>query len=67
MNTLIIKKTFSIVIFAIVGTNYKFIYVNVQYQRHISDCDVFENTGVFKLLEESLLDRYVYITKNRKT
>lgn len=50
------KGTFSIVLFAIVDANYKFIYVNIACQGRISDGGVFKSTGFYKLLEESLLD-----------
>lgn len=50
------KGTFSIVLFAIVDANYSFIYVNIGCQGRISDGGVFKSTGIYTLLEESLLD-----------
>lgn len=42
--------------FAIVDANYSFIYVNIGCQGRKSDGGVFKSTGLYKLLEESLLD-----------
>ena len=44
------KGFFSIVLLALFDTNYKFLYVNVRCQSHISDGGVFKNSELYHLL-----------------
>lgn len=50
------KGYFSIVLFAIVDANYKFMYANVGCQGRISDGGVFKSTAFRKLMETSSLN-----------
>lgn len=50
------KGTFSIVLFAIVDANYKFLYVNIGCQGRITDRGIFKSTGFHILLEESSMN-----------
>jgi hypothetical protein len=49
VNTLTIKKTFSIVLFALVDAKYKFMFVDAGYQGRIADSGVFTNTELYKI------------------
>lgn len=50
------KKTFSIVLMAVVDADYNFLYADVGCQGRISDGGVFRNTSLFKQLEEQNLE-----------
>jgi len=49
------KGTFSVVLMALVDANYRFIYVDVGCQGRIIDGDIFQNTTLFKKLNENQL------------
>jgi hypothetical protein len=46
------KKTFSIVLLAVVNENYQFIMVDVRTNGRVSDGGVFASTSFFRMLEE---------------
>lgn len=50
------KQFFSIVLFALVDADYRFIYVDVGCNGRISDGGVFANSSIFKALEDKSLD-----------
>jgi hypothetical protein len=50
------KHTFSIVLMAVVDSNYRFIYVDVGAQGRISDAGVFNNCSLNKLLQKNRLN-----------
>lgn len=45
------KGTFSIVLMTVVNANYRFTFVDIDYQDRISDGDVFRNTSLLKKLD----------------
>ena len=49
------KNAFSIVLYALVDANYKFMFVNAGCQGRISDSGVFTNTELYKKLETKTL------------
>ena len=50
------KQFFSIVLFAVVDANYKFLYVDVGCNDRISDGGVFANSSIFRRLEEQSMN-----------
>lgn len=50
------KSTFSIVLFALIDSNYNFLYVNAGCQGRISDGGVFKNCELNKKMENNLLE-----------
>ena len=53
--TILITKTFSIILSALVDANYKFIYVDVGSNGKISDGGVFRNSSLAAALDENFL------------
>lgn len=50
------KSTFSVVLFALVDANYKFLYVDAGGQGRISDGGIFKNCSLYKKLERNKLN-----------
>lgn len=50
------KQFFSIVLFALVDADYRFIYVDIGKNGRISDGGVFANSSIFKAMEDKSLD-----------
>jgi hypothetical protein len=52
VNTLTTNNTFSIVLFALVDANYKFMFVDVGSQGRIADSGVVTNTELYKIWKQ---------------
>ena len=50
------KRTFSIVLLALVDANYKFIYVDIGCNGRISDGGVFRNSSLSTAIDENILN-----------
>nr|CAI5840113.1 unnamed protein product [Callosobruchus analis] len=50
------KGTFSVVLFAIVNANYKFLYVHTGTNGRVSDGGIWNNTGICKRLKANKLN-----------
>ena len=55
VNTLTTNNTFSIVLFALVDANYKFMFVDVGYQGRIAESGVFTNTELHEIWKQKPL------------